>query len=297
MTPDDWLKFVWLPLAVTIAGTVIAAVVIDRLLPAGKTVRRRFWRPIWNVVRWPFTLRLTTTRRQGELAAQGSKVRRDAARFREVCDLLGVWPVREDSTVVPERVQRLRDAAGEAQRSADKQVAAMEVRLRNEVEATRALARKEIQDQLRINEGQGELARETGRQEGYAEAMLEVAAQREVRLTKPVWRVQKSESAAIELSNVQEDAVVSDVGIFAAMGDFAFDSANQWAGPFTEPVRFLGQRVGTGRSLDVTFKVRYRDANGDYETGEAVLAREPRQPVLPVTAKRRAEDGLGTMQF
>ncbi len=275
----------------------MAAVVVDRLLPAGATVRQRLWRPIWNVARWPFTLRLTTTRRQSELAANGSKLRRDAERFREVCDLLEVWPVREDSTVVPERIQRLREAAGEAQRSADKQVAAMEVRLRNEVDATRALARKEIQDQLRINEGQVELAREAARQDGYAQAMLEVADQREVRLPKPVWRVRKSESATLELSNVQEDAVVSDVGIFAPMGDFAFDSANQWAGPFTEPVRFLGQRVRTGRSLDITFKVLYRDVSGDHQTGEAVLAREPRQPVVPVVSKRRAEDDLGTMQF
>lgn len=278
-------------------GTVIAAILVDRLMPAGETMRRRFWRPIWRVVRWPFTLRLTTKRRQDELAAEGKKVRRDAERFREVCDILEVWPVLEDSTVVPERIQHLRDAVSEVQKSADKQIAAMEVRLAGEIEATRELARKQIQDQSRINDGQVELARESGRKDGYAEAMLEVAAQRAVPLTKPVWRVQSLPGLGFELRNVQEDAVVADVGIFAPMGNFAFESANQWGGPFTEPAYFLGQRVGAGRALDVTFKVKYRDANGDHKTGEAVLARELRKPVLPLAVERRAEDDHGTMHF
>ena len=194
-------------------------------------------------------------RADGELTAQ---------RFKEVCDLLDVRPLLPDSTIVVDRIAQLQNAAEVARAQA-------------QIEATRAQVER-IRDERIINEGQLELQRRSGQQEGYVEAMTEVAEQRAVPLSMPVWRVEKNEDAGDHtLRNVQTDALASDVRIEPVLSTFSFNSPNQWpGGPFRSQT-FVGDRLGAGRTLDVEFRVHFRDANADWSVGRAVLARERRR--------------------
>lgn len=70
MSADDWLKYVWLPLAVTVVGGLVVAAILAIFI---KPVRERFWKPFGRALRWPFTLRLTTTKK---LAAWDEKLDR-----------------------------------------------------------------------------------------------------------------------------------------------------------------------------------------------------------------------------
>lgn len=78
MTEDDWLKLWWLPLLVTIVGTLVVAGVLAIF---SRTVRDKFWKPIGGGLRWLTTLRVTTTVRQETLRESGrAEVHQEVAR-------------------------------------------------------------------------------------------------------------------------------------------------------------------------------------------------------------------------
>lgn len=314
MTSDDFsLKEWWLPLSVAVVGGVIvggflspnpalqiAAVTLGALVLIGilvtRTAKRRVWRPLWRRFRWLATVRLTTTGRQAERNAEVDKIRDDARlsarKFQEVCDLLGVRPLLTDSTVVAERVERLQSAADRAHADAKVQITAAEAKWKADADATRSLAVLEVENAKKsakaealcthkIHEGMIESARARARLAGSAEAWSEVEAQRAVPIVKPVWRVSQVAVDGFRLDNVQVDSVVGDVQIEPTNpSTFAFHSANQWTGvtPFEY---FNGERMRIGRTHDMLFKVQYRDAHGDWRSGNAVLAREPRKGTIP----------------
>ena len=194
---------------------------------------------------------------------------KNARRFKEVCDLLEVWPVREDSTIVVERITRLREAKDEALAHAQEQI-----------EATQSLAKTQLADQARRGGELAETARELGRTEGHAEAMAEVEAQRAAPQLRPTWRVVEVGDGHFDLRNSQSGINpkdIQDVSIEAPMLDFAFDGSNQWPGYFPGMVGFEGRHIGR---LAVRFVVRWRDGLGDPCVGEAILEAKPRRAVV-----------------
>lgn len=271
LTWDALVQQWWLQVAAGLAVFIVTAGIVAIF---SNRVRERFWVPVGRSLWLPFTVRLTTTRRQREVDAQvaGLAADRELAerRFKEVCDLLGVRPLLPDSTIVVERIEGLQIAAVAAREHAESQIA-----------ATQEVAKKQIRDEQIINEGQLALQRRSGQQEGYAQAMTEVGEQRAIPLSKPVWRVEKDEHPdQYTLRNVQPDALATDVRIEPVLGMFSFDSPNQWpGGPFRSQT-FVGDRMGAGRTLEVDFKVHYRNAIGDWNVGQAVLAREPRRVIV-----------------
>lgn len=194
---------------------------------------------------------------------------KNARRFKEVCDLLEVWPVREDSTIVVERITRLQEAKDEAWAHAKEQI-----------EATQSLAKKQLADQARRGGELAETAKELGRTEGHATAMAEVEAQRAVPQLRPTWRVVEVADGHFDLRNSQSGfnpKDIQNVSIEAPMLDFAFDGSNQWPGYFPGMVGFEGHRIG---KLSIRFVVRWQDRLGDHKAGEAVLEGKPRRAVV-----------------
>jgi len=59
VTGDEILRLWWIPIGVaTVGGLTVAGILAIFLKP----VRERFWKPLGRALRWPFTLRPTTTR-------------------------------------------------------------------------------------------------------------------------------------------------------------------------------------------------------------------------------------------
>ncbi|RDV46666.1 hypothetical protein DOE76_01065 [Leifsonia sp. ku-ls] len=192
---------------------------------------------------------------------------KNARRFKEVCDLLEVWPVREDSTVVVERITRLRDAKDAAWAHAKEQI-----------EAAQSLAEKQLADQARRGGELAETARELGRAEGHAKAMAEVEAERAVPLLKPAWRIDPLGTAdAFILKNTQHSVDISHVSVDAPTGEFQFAGATQMRGAFDRTFEFYGQKTESGRRLGVDFVVKWQDAHGEWWTQVVKVEREPRR--------------------
>lgn len=268
MTWDLLVQQWWLQ----VTSAVVAALVVAGILAFfSKTVRDKFWRPIGRALRWPLTVRLTTTRRQGAAAAETKKIRDDAEltaqRFNEVCDLLGVKPIRADSTIVRERIEQLQGAKDAAWGHAQEQI-----------DATQSLAKKQLADQVRRGAEQAETAREFGKAEGRAEAIAEVEAERAVPLLRPVWRIDELGSAdAFVLKNTQHSVEVSNISVEAASGEFLFAGATQMRGKLERHFEFYGQKTDRGRRLGVDFTVKWQDAHGTWWSQVVVIEREPRR--------------------
>lgn len=254
-----------------------------------KTVRDKFWKPIGRALRWPLTLRLTTSTRQAAVAREAAQLREkaetSAKRFREVCDVLDVTPVLSDSTLVPERIQRLQEASADAWAHAKAEVAAAQAHARSQIEATQSLAETQMRDALRINEGQVELARDTsfkdGLAAGRAEAMAEVGAQRAVPALKPVWRIEELGTAdAWVLRNAQHSVEVRNVSVDADSGDFVFTGATQSRGTVVTHFEFYGKKARRGQQFGVDFTVKWQDTNGDWWSQVVKVDRDPRRAVF-----------------
>lgn len=258
---------------IAIVGGALATVLAAGLLRifSRAALSRKIWQAVSGWVRWPLSLRVTTSARQAAAAATTSKLRdaaeTNARKYREVCDVLDVRPVRADSTLVVERIQRLQEASIEAWKHA-----------RDQIEATHSLA---VQEAARAeNEHRLALvaATEAGAEQGRAAALAEIEAQRAVRLPQPVWRVDElQDSDVLILRNTQPDVVVSDVSLQVPLGDFAFAGPSQWPGRSTGVVEFRGTRQGNGRAFGVRFIVHWRDAHGDPRVGEAFVDKSPRK--------------------
>ena len=267
MTWNELIQQWWLQLA---AGLAVVAITAGVAAIFSKKVRDRFWRPALRVLAWPLTqIRLTTRQRQEALIDQLAAARSDAVSISAVGD---------------ETIVHLQNELEKAQNLSSARTAEAELARRNEVEAIRALAQKQIADERRINESQVELARITGHDEGRAAALVEIEAQRAVLKVKPVWRIVENDSGErpFWIRNVQRDAEAHDVCIDAPMGDFVFHTETQWPGVFPNDRQrpFAGERIGNGRKFGVTFSIRYRDANGDWQAGQATIEREPRRAVI-----------------
>lgn len=270
MTDEQLWQQGWLGLFVTVVGGLILAALLSML---SGTARAKFWRPLRDRVRtglsWLKGLEVSTARQRAATAVAVGRLELDSRRFKEVCDLLQVWPVREDSTVVVERITRLQEARDEAWAHAKEQV-----------EATQSLAKKQLADQARHGAELAENARELGRTEGHAEAMAEVETQRAVPQLRPTWRVVEVADGHFDLRNSQSGfnpKDIQDLSLEAPMLDFAFDGSNQWPGYFPGMVGFEGRRIGR---LTVRFVVRWRDSLGDPCVGEAVLEPKPRRATV-----------------
>lgn len=294
---------------IAIVGGAIAAVLGAGLL---RLFSKELSAKVWRVLRTPLTLRITTAKRQraaadklkaaekglqsnaefyaalcevlGVVMLSGDKQLIDRVRqlreksdlnekrFKEVCDLLEVWPVREDSTVVPERIAALREA---------KELAAAHAR--EQIEATQSLAQQQLADQTRRAAELAETARELGRSEGHAQAMAEVEAQRAAPLLRPVWRALRVDEDVFQLKNTQDGILVTDVqdvSLEVPLRDFVFHGSNQWPGFFPGEVTFSGELAGAGKRFGANLVIRWRDANGDHRHGELLVPPAPRRAVV-----------------
>lgn len=264
---------------------------------------------LWRALRWPASLRITTTKRQravaaelaatqqslqsnaefyaelsdalgivllsgnGQLIERARQLREDAEnnarKFKELCDLLGAPAVRKDSTGAKERIARLLQAKDEAWAHAQEQIA-----------ATQALAEQQVAEAKRQGVELARAEREEGKAEGRAEVEAKVEAERAAPQLRPTWRIEEIADGHFDLRNSQNGISpkdVRDVSIEAPMLDFAFDGSNQWPGYFPGAVAFEGRRM---RRLDVRFVVRWRDGVGDPHAGEAILEGKPRRAVV-----------------
>lgn len=273
----------WLIAIVGGAGAAVLAAGVLAIFSKG--VRDKVWKPIGRGIRWLLSIRFTTSARQaaGERLAADLRERAEssARRFQEVCDLLDVTPVLSDSSLVPERIQQLQEAAAEAWAHSNAEVAAARAHAQEQIAATQALAQTQIGEELRINEGQIELARNTAYHEGHAagraEVTAEVEAQRAIPSLRPVWRIDEAGPAAMSLRNTQEGVEVSNVSVEAPTGDFKFAGSTQLRGRFDGPWVFAGERTRDGRVLGVNFTVKWQDANSDWWAQEVRVDREPRR--------------------
>lgn len=273
MTVEELWQQGWLGVVVTVVGGLVLAALLSTI---SQTARAKFWRPmrarLGSGLRWLHDLefKVSTARQRKATAAATQRLERDSRRFKEVCDLLDVRPVREDSTVIAERITQLREAKDKAWAHAQK-----------EIDATKSLAQRELAQQARRGAELAETARELGRQTGYAAAMAEVEAQRAAPQLQPQWRIDTTDdSTQFVLRNTQPGVAVSDVSLTPPMSDFAFTSPSQWPGPADSAIAFGGERQGNGRPFGVRFVVRWRDENGDHKGGEVFLDKEPRPPIV-----------------
>jgi hypothetical protein len=236
MNPTYLLENLWMPIVVAVVLAGLSAVV-------SKNVRDRFWKPIGRAVVWPRKLRITTATRNAMTDAELARLRRE--------------------------VQAQTEAVSEAQRAGQAELA-----------ASKALAderAREAKNQwgLEVTQAHRDSLRQ-GKAEGRAEVVAEVEAARAVPRLRPVWRIAAlGGDQGFMLSNVQTDAVVSDVSIEAPANQLVFTSETQWRGLFNNRVHFNGRAVGFGKSHGVECVVRYRDELGDMKTGAAFLEREP----------------------
>lgn len=254
-------------LAVVIAVAIFAGLRSERF-------REGFLKPIGKALRWPFSLRLTTKKRIDALVKEATELRAGEAltkqRFDEVCELLDVWPVRADSTIVRERIERLQQASGAAWEHAEQQI-----------DATKSLAARQLADAAKLGAEHAKSEREAGKAEGRAEVEAEVAAQRAVPLLRPVWRIDPLGTAdAYVLKNTQHSVEISNVSVDASTGEFLFDGATQMQGPFDHHFEFYGQKTAGGRRLGVDFTVKWQDAHGEWDTQVVSIEREPRRSVV-----------------
>lgn len=274
LTGDQWWQQLWLQIiGGAIAGLIVAAVIAA----LSETFREKIWSPAWRaawwVVKWPLSIRVRVS------TVAREKRRRDAA--------------------ATELQQATDAAAAELTKAARVQLEASAERskLETEVAAVKSLAQHQMAEQLRISEGQIELARSSGEQDGHARAMREVAAQRAVPIPLPVWRIRANKGApgTFTLENVERRADASDVTVSADPGEFSFDSSARWDGPYTGVHVFAGQRMSVTGRMPVRFTVQYRDERDDWHRDAAVLAPPPIAHVSGKVAKIEPDDPLGPL--
>ncbi|MCS3844802.1 hypothetical protein [Microbacterium sp. AK031] len=234
-------------------GGAVAAILASWALAFfSKVFRDRFWVPLGNALRWPFTLRITTVNR---IRKAGEAVTR-----------LG----REN--------ERLRADVEKATNLGAAHVAATQELAKQELQAAQAQAKYEALEQVRRGGELAETAREYGRMQGRAEAMAEVEAERAAPQLQPQWRIEDvKDSDIFVLKNTQPSVHISDVSLLPPMGDFAFSGPSQWPGAMENAIIFHGERQANGRSFGVRFVVRWRDLNGDHKVGEIFLDKEQRR--------------------
>ncbi|WP_136587385.1 hypothetical protein [Microbacterium hydrothermale] len=280
---EEWL--------IAIVGGAVAAVLGTGVLAIfNKHVREKFWKPIGRGVRWVLTLRPTTSTRQAAIEREMAHLREMAAtsekRFTEVCDLLDVTPVLADSTLVPERIQRLQEAAAEAWAHSNAEAAAARKHAQSQIDAVRSLAESQMRDAARAHEHQIAATRSTaleeGRAAGRAEVEAEVAAQRAAPPMQPVWRIDDPGPGAniYFLRNMQPGVTITDVSVEADSSEFVFSGPTQTRGPFENSLSFLGSKSLRGRKLGVSFTVRWRDFNGDSCARTVKVDRDPSRGIV-----------------
>lgn len=268
MTWDELVQQWWVQATSAIAAALIVA---GTLAIFSQRVRDGFWAPIGRAVRWPFGLRVTTKSRINALRRSASELRSHAEltkrRFDEVCELLDVRPVRADSTIVRERIERLQQMADLAQAHAQQQI-----------EANNSLAALQV---TQANQRGAEIAkteREAGRVEGRAEAMAEIEAQRAVPLLRPVWRIdQLAVGDAFVLSNTQDGVSISNVSVDASSGELVFAGPTQTRGAFDGRLEFRGRKTDFGRRLGLDITVKWQDTHGEWWAQTVRIEREPSQ--------------------
>lgn len=250
------------------AAALLATAIVTIIKKAGKagSLAR-----VGRVLKWPLTLRLTTSASQRKAVRELNEARATAEvykrRFDEVCDALDITPVLADSTLAVERIERLQEALVDAAAHA-----------KSQIEATRSRAASEAADAARITDGLVELARADGVSSGRAQALAEFEARRAVPLLRPTWRIDELGTAdAFRLANTQHDVTVRNVSVEAATGDFQFASATQMRGDLEQPLEFRGQKTETGRRLGVDFLVKWQDANDEWWSQTVRVGREPRR--------------------
>ncbi|GAA2851891.1 hypothetical protein [Microbacterium arabinogalactanolyticum] len=267
MTAVDWLKDYWLPVLVAVSAGLI-------LSGFSKVARERFWAPVWHGIRWVGTLRITTTKRQANATKAVAKAEEDrdkrTAQLTAVWDALDVRPVREDSTLVVERIERLQGAADAAWKDAQAKI-----------EAAQSFAEHQVSQAAKQHAKELNAAVASARAEGRQQALQLMKEEREATpLLRPVWRVIPLDGDVFVLNNTQSGVELSDVSIAAELGDFEFVGDTQWPGPSVGANKFRGERKRNGRLFGVRFTIRYRDAHGEWQVGEAWIDKEPRKAVI-----------------
>ncbi|MHA6668608.1 hypothetical protein ACX3O0_07035 [Homoserinimonas sp. A447] len=256
MTADDWLRLWWLPLGVVVVGGLVLAGV---LAVFSDTVRKKFWRPILRPFRWLATVRPTTTGKQRASRDELVAARADA--------------VRISGTAVEEIVRLQRDTESDRNLAAANLAAA-----REEVEALNTLVSQRVAAADLDAYQRGYAA---GLAEGREEIQARIDAERSVPLPRPAWRIDAVRSNDVyTLSNTQPGVVVRDLSMEAPLGDFQFNGPKYWPGEFEENIEFEGERMRNGKSFGVKFVLRWSDANGDRQLGEAWMDKEPRRGVV-----------------
>ena len=99
-------------------------------------------------------------------------------------------------------------------------------------------------------------------------------------LLRPHWRVVPLGGVEYLLNNTQSGVEVNDVSITAPLGDFEFIGDTQWPGPSKGSESFRGERKSNGKLFGVRFSIRCRDADGEWQLGEAFIDKEPRRAVI-----------------
>lgn len=120
-------------------------------------------------------------------------------------------------------------------------------------------------------------ARAEGRQQAFR--ILKEERERSP-LLRTTWRVVDLEDDRFLLTNTQSGVEISAVSVAAPLGDFEFIGDTQWPGPHIDMQQFRGRRMRNGRSFGVKFAIRYRDADGEWQIGEAWIDKEPRRAVV-----------------
>ncbi|MFB7882764.1 hypothetical protein [Microbacterium sp. NPDC056057] len=266
---------------IAIIGGALAGIITAAVLAIfSKRVRVRLWMPIGRALRWPLTLRVTTTRRMRARAEELERAQKQNERsnrfYADLCEALGIVVLSGDKQLL-ERIAQLRGASS----SADQRAAAAVAHAAEQIAATQALAVDEADRVSKAHQRELQSAIASARAEGRQQAIGILKEQRERSpLLRPTWRVVYLEDDRFLLNNTQSGVEISDVSIAAPLGDFEFIGDTQWPGPYSGVQQFRGRRMRNGRSFGVKFAIRYRDADGEWRAGEAWIDKEPRQAVV-----------------
>jgi len=203
----------------------------------------KFWAPIIQLFRMAFSVRLTTKGRQQ-------------------ISLADIATAQARAEQIQIELDHEREARGESVRALNDATSAHRLEILQAVDRGREAGRQE------------------GVEAGRREIEARIEAEKQAPLTRPSWRLDALQSNVFSLRNTQPGVIVRDLSIEAPMGDFQFNSPTQWPGEFIDVVAFDGDRQHNGKVFGVTFGLRWRDANGDWRTGQVRIDREPRRAII-----------------
>lgn len=263
--PDFWVENLWLPIIVGVILLLVAATF-------NQSVRTKVWGPLlrsaWTALRWPFTVRLTTVGRERRATADWTDAAQ-AVRDKHEAEMKAAEAQHAEEV---RQLKQLHEAETAEARAQARSEGVVEARAEAEREAADAVER----------------ARVEGRAAGRAEAhMTERSATRRPAVSAqvdlvvdPAWRVSQTGPHTYWLENVQDGVgELTDVRIDTVIGEFSFNSGNQWPGAWGDGARFSGELVSTGTRHGARMKVSWTDPNGNRRKADARIeppAREPR---------------------